>query len=133
MCNVWVCVIVVFLLSCHRLVVHRCYQRELRKDEKKKRKAEMWDNNNSNNDNKPKMQQLVLYCGYEDNKQRGRKREGEKRQERKRKKRKKKTAWLNITETRGIQQPTAITVIVIRAYHSRHLLLVNKAKRTENA
>lgn len=46
---------------------------------------------------------------------------------------KKKTAWLNITETRGIQQPTAITVIVIRAYHSRHLLLVNKAKRTENA
>lgn len=93
----------------------------------------MWDNNNSNNDNKPKMQQLVLYCGYEDNKQRGRKREGEKRQERKRKKKKKKTAWLNITETRGIQQPTAITVIVIRAYHSRHLLLVNKAKRTENA
>lgn len=50
----------------------------------------MWDNNNSNNDNKPKMQQLVLYCGYEDNKQRGRKREGEKRQERKRKKKKKK-------------------------------------------
>lgn len=90
MCNVWVCVIVVFLLSCHRLVVHRCYQRELRKDEKKKRKAEMWDNNNSNNDNKPKMQQLVLYCDYEDNKQRGRKREGEKRQERKRKKKKKK-------------------------------------------